>query len=171
MSFKQEIASWDGKSASDIGAIYNRHGDDDTFVLKLIEFSLQTDLQKGATWLLKRYLESDRKLTVSETAALFKRLPELEQWEAKLHVLQCIPYMPIQASEKKNVEAFLRRCLVENNKFVRAWAYNGFYEISRQYPEYKKETKKLFEMAMKGEAPSVKARIRNIMRTGFVNDK
>ena len=93
MSFKQEIASWDGKSASDIGAIYSRHSDDDTFVLKLIEFSLQTDLQKGATWLLKRYLENNRKLTASEIAALFKRLPELEQWEAKLHMLQCIPYV------------------------------------------------------------------------------
>ena len=171
MSFKQEIASWDGKSASDIGAIYSRYSDDDTFVPKLIEFSLQTDLQKGATWLLKRYLENNRKLTASEIAALFKRLPELEQWEAKLHMLQCIPYMPIQESEKKNVEAFLRRCLVENNKLVRTWAYNGFYEISRQYPEYKEETKKFFEMAMKDEAPSVKARIRNIMRAGFVNDK
>ena len=61
--------------------------------------------------------------------------------------------------------------MVENNKLVRAWAYNGFYEISRQYPEYKEETKKLFAMAMKDEAPSVKARIRNIMRTGFVNDQ
>lgn len=171
MSFKQEIANWDGKSASAIAATYSRYSDDDTFVLKLIAFSLQTDLQKGATWLLKRYLESNRKLTASEIAALFKRLPELEQWEAKLHVLQCIPYMPIQASEKKNVEAFLRRCLVENNKLVRAWAYNGFYEISRQYPEYKEETKKLFATAMKDEAPSVKARIRNIMKAGFVNDK
>ena len=62
---------------------------------------------------------------------------------------------------------FLRNCLVDNNKFVRAWAYNGFYELAVQYPEYEKETKQFFEMAMRDEAPSVKSRIRNIMKKGF----
>ncbi len=75
--------------------------------------------------------------------------------------------MPIAKGEKKKIEVFLRQCLTDGNKFVRAWAYNGFYEISVQYPEYKKETKLFFEMAMRDEAPSVKARIRNIMKKGF----
>ncbi len=64
--------------------------------------------------------------------------------------------MPILKPEKKMIEAFLR-----------AWSYNVFYELSMQYPEHKKETKKLFEMAMKDEAPSVKSRIKNIMKKGF----
>jgi len=65
------------------------------------------------------------------------------------------------------VEAFLKKCLVDDNKFIRAWAYNGFYELSVQYPEHKDETKQFFEMAMRDEAPSVKSRIRNIMKKGF----
>lgn len=167
MTLEKEIVSWDGKSPSDIDAIYTRHSNDDSFVSKIIEFSRQVDLQKGATWLLKRHLEDGQKSEANEVALLFNLLPKLEHWETKLHVLQCLPYMRIGKTEKNNVDEFLRKCLVDDNKFVRAWAYNGFYEISLQYPEYREETKQIFEMAMRDEAPSVKARIRNIVKKGF----
>lgn len=62
---------------------------------------------------------------------------------------------------------FLRNCLISDNKFVRAWAYNGFYELALQYPAYKTEVKKFLDMAMKDEAASVKARVRNILKRGF----
>jgi hypothetical protein len=112
-------------------------------------------------------LDGGQKLDANKSWALFKLLPKLERWESKLHILQCLPYIQISSAAKENVEVFLRRCLIDDNKFVRAWAYNGFYEISLQYPEYKEETKQFFEMAMRDEAPSVKARIRNIMTKGF----
>ncbi|PIE43624.1 MAG: hypothetical protein CSA50_04460 [Gammaproteobacteria bacterium] len=167
MSIEQEIASWDGKSSSDIDAIYSRHDNDVSFAAKLIDLFQQTALQKGATWLLKRHLEGNRKLEANEIAMVYRFLSRLEHWETKLHILQCIPFMPIAETEKKAVETFLRKCLIDSNKFIRAWAYNGFYEISTQYPEYKKETKQFFEMAMRDEAPSVKARIRNIVKKDF----
>lgn len=167
MSLKQEIASWDGKSSSDIDAIYTRHCDDEYFDSKIIEFSRKAVLQKGATWLLKRHLEDGQKLEANKSAALFKLLPKLEHWESRLHILQCLPYMQISKAAKENVEIFLRSCLMGDNKFERAWAYSGFYELSLQYPEYKEETKQFFEMAMRDEAPSVKARIRNIQKKGF----
>jgi hypothetical protein len=75
--------------------------------------------------------------------------------------------MPISKNEIKTVEAFLRVSLTDSNKFIRAWAYNGFYEMAIQYPEYKNETKQFFEMAMRDEAASVKARIRNIIKKDF----
>ena len=167
MSLEQDVAHWDGKSSSDIGEIYSRHSKGNAFVPELIQLALQTNSQKGATWLLKRFLESNQKLAASEIEILYNLLPKLEHWETKLHMLQCIPYMPIGELEKRNVEAFLRKCLVENYKFVRAWAYNGFYEMSRQYPEYREEAEEFFQMAMNDEAPSVKARIRKIIKTGF----
>jgi len=167
MSLEQEIVSWDGKSSSDIDAVYTRYCDDDSFGSNIIEFCRKTELQKGATWLLKRHLEQGQKLNANTCTALFKLLPKQEHWESKLHILQCLPYLQIGKAAKKNVEAFLRKCLVDDNKFLRAWAYNGFYEISLQYPEYKEEAKQFFEMAMRDEAPSVKARIRNIMKKGF----
>lgn len=167
MNLEKEIISWDGKSSSDIDAIYTRHSDDDSFVSKIIELSRKVDLQKGTTWLLKHHLESGQKLETDKCAAIFKILPKLEHWETKLHTLQCLPYMQISKAEKKDVEVFIRNCLIDDNKFVRAWAYNGFYEMSLQYPEYREETTQFFEMAMRDEAPSIRARIRNIMKKGF----
>lgn len=167
MSLEKEIVSWDGKSSSDIGVIYARHSNEHSFISKIIELSQQVGFQKGTTWLLKRHLEDGHTLEANEVALLLKLLPEIECWETKLHILQCFSYIRIGKNQKKNVEVFLRKCLVDDNKFVRAWAYNGFYEISLQYPEYKEETKSFFEMAMRDEAPSVKARVRSIVKKGF----
>ena len=167
MSIKIEIEEWDGKSANEIGGIYSRHCHESSFVSKIIDLTGTGNLQKGATWLLKRYLENENKLSKSEIISIYKNLEVVEQWESKLHMLQSLPFLAIGKSQKNRVESFLRTCLVDNNKFVRAWAYNGFYELSVQYPEYEKETKQFFEMAMRDEAASVKSRIRNIMKKGF----
>ena len=167
MSIELEIEQWDGKSANDIGKIYCSHCHDALFTSKIIELIGNESLQKGATWLLKRYLENENEISKVEISDIYKNLTTLEQWESKLHILQSLPFIPIPKSKKKKVEVFLRKCLIDNNKFVRAWAYNGFYELAVQFPEYKSETKQFFEMAMRDEAPSVKSRIRNIMKKGF----
>ena len=167
MNIEQEIQGWDGKSSGDIGAIYARYANEDCFVENLVELYGRKNLEKGVTWLLKCHLEKKHSLSTDTIAVIYRFALKLESWEAKLHVLQSMSYMPVGETEKNSVEFFLRNCLMDTNKFVRAWAYNGFYEISFQYPEFKDETKKFLEMAMKDEAPSVKARIRNIMKSGF----
>ena len=58
MSVKTEIEQWDGKSANDIGVIYERHCYDSSFISEIIALVGNVSLQKGATWLLKRYLEN-----------------------------------------------------------------------------------------------------------------
>ena len=164
MSIDQEIISWDGKSSDDINAVYSRHKNDNFFLLQIIEFAQQEPLQKGATWLLKRHFEGGQNIEESQATKIFGLLPNLEYWETKLHILQCLTYMEIANTEKKETEFFLRKCLTDENKFVRAWAYNGFYELSIQHSEYISEAKQFFKMAMRDETPSVKARIRNIMK-------
>ncbi|MCU7917870.1 MAG: hypothetical protein KZQ95_05865 [Candidatus Thiodiazotropha sp. (ex Epidulcina cf. delphinae)] len=167
MSIQSDIGKWDEKSARDIGDIYNRHYQSPSFIGHIVEIISADKCQKGATWLLKHHLESRHQLSKSKVHEIFGKLTSLTKWESKLHILQCLPYLSIEKADKKKVELFLRNCLMESNKFVRAWAYNGFYELARQYPEYKEETKQFLLMAMKDEAPSVKSRIRNIMKSGF----
>lgn len=164
MSIVQDIAAWDGKSADDIAAIYQRHCDDTSLSAKLIKSMRQVALQKGASWLLKKHMESGHSMACKQAGAVFQCLPELQHWESKLHILQCLPYMPIADTDKKRVAAFLHQCLSDNNKFVRAWAYNGFYELAVRHPEYAEQTKQFFDLALKDEAASVKARIRNIVK-------
>ncbi len=167
MEIEHAIKKWDGKSAIDIQTIFNIHHKKANFIDTIIELSSTTACQNGATWLLKAWLESGNQLTQSQIKTIYHSLNHLQQWESKLHVLQSISYMPIAETEIETVYTFLRLMLTHQNKFVRAWCYNGFYELSKAYPKYQKETKQYFEMAMRDEAPSVKARIRNIMKTGF----
>ncbi len=167
MSIEQEIAAWDGKSANVIGAIYESYHTQPGFADTIIPLTKNSAYQKGATWLLKAWLESGNKLEKAQIKTIYGLLNQLEHWESKLHILQCIPFMPIEKTERKKVELFLRKTLADTNKFIRAWSYNGFYELSKQHPEYLDETRQFFEMAMRDEAASVKARIRNIMKQGF----
>ena len=167
MSIESQISKWDKKSADDIRAINQNYYKDSEFSNTLISMLKDTLLQVGASWLLKAYLESKYPLSQEQIKAIYSSLNLLEPWEAKLHILQCMPYMPIDKDSKNNVTVFLRLTLTDLNKFVRAWSYNGFYELARQYPDHREETEQFFEMAMRDEAASVKARIRQIMKKGF----
>lgn len=167
MNLEQEIEGWNGKSSNDIDDIYHRHQKDELFISKIIAISRNPDLQKGSTWLLKRHLQSGKKIANESHSQLLRILPHIKKWEPKLHILQCLPYIDIKEQEKKTVEHFLRYCLIDKNKFVRAWAYSGFHQISTQYPEYKDEAKEMLKLALKNEAPSVKSRIRNITKGGL----
>ncbi len=75
--------------------------------------------------------------------------------------------MPIRAGRKKRLEAFLRECLEDRNKFVRAWAYGGFHQLAVEHAEYRGEAVQLFEKALDEEAASVKARVRKVVERGF----
>lgn len=167
MSIEQDLSNWDGKSATDIQGLYDARHREPDFADAIIELSFVLAFEKGATWLLKAWLEDGNTLEQSKISKIYESLSQLEHWEAKLHLLQIIPFMPVTEADKENVYNFLKTTLTSQNKFVRAWSYNGFYEISRQHSKYLNETKQYFEMAMRDEAPSVKARIRNIMKKGF----
>ncbi len=167
MSLDSDLAAWDGRSASDIQAVFDRHHESADFVALLLEKCRDPSSQKGATWLLKRWLEVGGVLKDREIDHLYGALKSLHDWEAELHVLQMLPFLSIERRHKQSVEAFLRKTLVSEHKFVRAWAYNGFYELAIRFPEYLEETRQIFDLAMRDEAPSVKARIRNLKKKGF----
>ena len=167
MTLASEIAKWDGKSADDISDIYEAFHARSNFADQLLTLLGDAENQKGASWLLKAWCEDGNRLDAAQCSSIYKVLSRLGCWETKLHILQCLSYMLIAKKDRKILESFLRSTLSDTNKFVRAWSYNGFYELARQHPEYREETEKLFEMAMRDEAASVKARIRNLLKKGF----
>ena len=167
MSIEFEISRWDGKSADDIRAIHNRYCAKEDYVNHLVDLILNSELRTGATWLLKATLESGATITQSRIAQIYASLEKLDYWEQKLHVLQCIEFMPIEARQTGCVEIFLRACLSHDNKFVRAWAYSGYYCLAKQHKEFREEVTRLFEMALRDEAASVKARVRKVAKDGF----
>ncbi|PLA74461.1 hypothetical protein CYQ88_06150 [Hydrogenovibrio sp. SC-1] len=166
-ALEQAILNWDGKSVAELAGILDAHLHDADFMDFLIELVGRETCQKGASWLLKAAFEQGQTVSAKQTAGILDQLHLLTDWESKLHALQCLPFLTIDAPQKLPVEQFLRATLCDHNKFVRAWAYNGFYVLAKQYPEYQTETEQFFEMAMRDEAPSVKARIRNLLKQGF----
>ena len=167
MDVKQSLAVWDEKSADDIREIYESHFEELNFIDSIVKLSKIKTFQKGSTWLLKAWLEGGNRLDADQINKVYSLLDQLYHWEAKLHILQSIAFMPIERSDIQHVEKFLRLTLIDTNKFVRAWSYSGFHDLATQYPEYCTEVKQLFEMAMRDEAPSIKARIRSIMKKAF----
>ena len=161
---KNVLAHWDNKITSDLEALYSLHSESIEFFEELLSIIQDQSVTSGISWLIKKYLEDDGEVTSVIEEGLLSSLNSEWEWSAKLHVLQCLPYLTISAPFEKQTVVFIRECLKEKNKFVKAWAYNGMAVIALQYPGYLDETKRLLGQAMDREAASVKARIRNIFK-------
>ncbi|NIB42821.1 hypothetical protein HBA55_24655 [Pseudomaricurvus alkylphenolicus] len=165
-TLRTDIAGWDGKSSADIEKLYLKHNPSAELVDGLLSLMAIPETSKGSSWLLKHHLENGGSLEVQQRAELIKQLLPMDDWQSQLHLLQCLPYVTFPARQKKKVERFLRGCLGSENKFVRTWSYNGFYLLADQFPEYREEAQQFLQMALRDEAASVKARIRNIIKQG-----
>lgn len=163
MSIEQGIRTWDGKSAVDIQAVYDRYHKTIDFASTIIKLSFEPTHEQGATWLLKAWIEAGNTPDEAQISTIYESLNRLDHWAAKLHVLQIIPDLPIASAHASTLYTFLKSTITDENKFVRAWSYNGLHELSSQHPEYLNETQHYLERAMRDEAPSVKARIRNML--------
>ncbi len=164
MTLLEEIASWDGKSATALQSTHERHSDDEDFLATILEHIADVELQRAATWLLKRHLEAGNSLSPGDSRAILGVLSDQEHWESRLHLLQCLPYLDIPEDQSTGLEQFLDSCLESDNKFLRAWAYNGFNELSLRFPRYREEVNLMLARAVESEAASVRARIRNILK-------
>ena len=163
-TLSEEIASWDGKSAAALQSTYRRHCAEDDFVATILAHLSDVELQRAATWLLKKHLEVGNSLTAAGCRAVFGTLSVQEHWESKLHFLQCLPYLSIPEDDSAGLEQFLDACLESERKFVRAWAYNGFNELSLRFPRYREKVDGMLARAGESESASVRARIRNIRK-------
>ncbi|MXY41949.1 MAG: hypothetical protein F4160_06335 [Rhodospirillaceae bacterium] len=161
----ETMAARDGKSAAALQSAYERHHAEEDFVATILEHLAELKSQRAATWLLKKHLESGNSLSAAECRALVGGLSLQEHWESKLHMLQCIPYLSIAEEDCAALEGFLEAGVRSDRKFVRAWAYNGFNELSLRFPRYRKMTDRMLARASESEAASVRARIRNILKT------
>jgi len=167
VSIEADIAAWDGKSSDDIHAIYNKHKNDAGFLLELTKHAQSASLQNGATWLIKQFVTNTSSIPGRDTQQILLLIPVLCGWKSKLHILQCMPYISIPTACSNMIESFVRECILDKNKFVRAWGYGGLYELARHFPQYREEAEKIMEMGLIDEPASVRARIRQITAQGF----
>ena len=164
MTLLEEIVSWDNRSVTVLQSTYQRHSDEDDFLATILGHIADVELQRAGTWLLKRHLEGGNSLSPGDSRSILGALSDLKHWESKLHILQCLPYLEIPEDQSAGLERFLDSCLEGDNKFLRAWAYNGFNELSLRFPRYREEVNRMLARAGQSESASVRARIRNMLK-------
>ncbi len=165
MALKEELAEVVGDRDS-LDLFLARHRSTRSFVnqLVLLNAPAEPKLQIKATALLKRLAESGTKFTTQQLVAIFDSLAEVRHWEAKLHLCQLLPHVEIPKGSGTKIVWFFERCLSAENKFLRAWAYNGFYELAKHHPEYYDYAIEQLGRAQKEKSAAVKARLRNITK-------
>jgi len=165
--FKQTLIGWDKKSSEDITNIYLKLCSEKSFADNAIDCLNDKECQMAATWLLKHHFEQVGIQSEKISNKIYQQLGNIDEWQSRLHILQSIQFLPVSERLKNNVEMFIRQSLVDLNKFVRAWAYNAYYLLSKQYPIYRKEAEEFLNLGLHDEPASVKARIKHCLKEGY----
>ena len=160
----EELGVWDGKSAAALQSIYLRRCADEDFVATTLVLVADANLQRAATWMLKRHLELGNPLSARECRSILGSLSVQQDWESKLHLLQCLPYLSIPDEDRVGLEQFLDAGVRSDKKFVRAWAYSGLGELALRFPQYREAVEGMLARAGGSETASVRARIRNLRK-------
>lgn len=166
MSLRDELELFDGRHTDVLERILSRPRQANSLIrdMVLLVTDKEQKIQTGATWLLKRLAENHVPFKTEHLIALFGSLSELTHWTSKLHICQMLPHVTIPAGSERTLVWFLERNLFDENKFLRAWSYNGFWELARQHPEYVDDAMEQIERGETDKAASVKARIRKIRK-------
>jgi len=168
MKLLYHVKGWDGKDIDFLTTTYAHYSSDEGFQQDLLDsLALTQRHQSAASWMIRRSLQNGFKPDTEHATAIYNALPGCDSWEAQLNLLQCMEILPVPVWAKTRLEKFVRKSLSHKNKFVRAWAYNGFYQLARQFPELREEALKIMEMGQRDEPASVRARIRSALKYPF----
>ena len=161
----QDLEAWDGKHRDYLLKLYEKNITQANFFENLVEiYQQRTDLQVVSSWLIKH--QYDLKKTISQELIdqVLEICNEVEHWEARLHILQLLPHWEIKEDLLLTVDDFVRKCLEDNNKFIRAWAFEGMFAVARYIPEYIPELKMLCQHALENESAAIKSKVRHIVK-------
>lgn len=159
-----KLKLWDGVHTEYLTELYGVNSLSLDFFENLVAICVnEQDLQKTATWLIKHHYDNGQKLPGFLTERLLTSCKTVENWEAKLHLLQLLPYFKLTNKSIIITEDFTRKCLEDNNKFVKAWAYNGLYVLTKYIPELTTELEFICQRAMETESAAIKSRVKKIL--------
>ncbi len=156
-----------GLKVPELEHLYRIHGSGDCFANVLLALLEHAESEVESSWLLKKHIEETGAITPELEHRILHALPKAQHWEAALHILQMIPYLSIAQDQAPQIRDHLLILKEHDNKFVRAWTYNALHALQNQHPEYSDEIMPMLDSAYGDEAPSVKARIRQLLKPPF----
>lgn len=161
---KPLLQSWDKKDTDFLKSVFDRYSKDKDFLEQLIIYLSDSETESASSWLIKNYFHKTKEIEYFSDQ-IYQNLQNFKNWDAQLHILQIMDSLTISFALKEAVEETLRKLLISENKFVRAWSYNGFYIFATKFPEYREEVDLFLKLALEDEPASIKARIRNIIKS------
>lgn len=165
MNLENDILAWDRKSASAIGAIYDRYAGQKSLAADVVALAQKPELEVGATWLLKRHLELEKhRLDPALSTQLISFGGGFKSSDSRLHLLQISGWLDIEASVADEFALFIDQCIEDRNTFVRAWSYFGLEQLALAHPSRKADAISRLEAAAAIEhAASAKVRLRKAL--------
>lgn len=170
MSLLLDLAEYDGKSVEVLERIRDRYPPDSELLSQLVPLAAaeDTNVQAGATWLLRAHLRLGVAAGAADVRTLASLLGEITSPWAKLHVCQSLEHLEVPEEDADRFADFLRACVADPNTFVRAWATDGFCRLASTHRHLASEAKALLESALADPAASVRARARRTLSDGVI---
>lgn len=166
MNIREAIRTFDGKHTEPLEAVASALQAQEGCIDELLVLSNSDEAktQTAATWILKRLHDLPIIFTKSQTQKVLRLLRKVTAWEAKLHLLQILNGLEIPPQNGDRLRKTLDEHIRDENKLVRAWAYNGLFVLGDQIARYRGDVAALLDRAQEDPAASVRARVRQIRK-------
>ncbi|MDE0112116.1 MAG: hypothetical protein OXN84_07530 [Albidovulum sp.] len=162
MNLRMRLEICDPDSAASLREVYGEIRECPDLEFELACLCAEQDIETTASWLLKRHIERGCRPNLELSRQLLQVFLDLRGWQARLHFLQFFQHLAVPPELKHHLRDFVLELTSDRNKFVRAWSFSALHRLAISYPEFRVETLRLIQRAMESEAPSVKARLRNL---------
>ena len=165
MSIHLDLSRYDGTSIAELESIKTAREISSELLGELVQITSDDDknMQIGATWLLRAYLEEGARLSAGHLSRLVDALPAMADGFARLHICQVMREIDVPLRHAEAFAGFFRACSQSQNTFVRAWAPDGFWRLANQHSQYQAEARALIEKSLSDAKASVRARARKIL--------
>ncbi|WP_299976049.1 hypothetical protein [uncultured Pseudoteredinibacter sp.] len=172
MDILSDLIAWDGKDTDWLEQFYRVNVEDSSFeeliYLWPIEMEASDRLYISLSHLLKKHCDSGYIVLAKHNRSILSVLENEPHWQTLLHILQSFKSFELIEEDRASWERILKSALTSENKFVRAWSYYAWVLFAERFPGYKAEVSDYIEMALRDEAASVKARIRQMQKQGLI---
>ena len=159
------LVEWDGKQTNYLKELYLEDAENEAFFEHLVKLTIQEEqVQIATTWLIKHHYDNKNNLPLDLIKQLLDNCDVLAHWAAQLHILQIFPKLSLATGNLFTIENFIRNGLKSEIKFVRAAAYEAFFEMTKQLPDLQEELKALCEQAMKTESAAIQSKVRKVLK-------
>ncbi len=160
------LQGWNGKDNQPLKEFYGSI-DMESVIGTLLQIgSDRLDLRPQITWLIKHHLENHGDVKSSQMEHLIMKILPGSDWATQLHIFQVLGHFDDPNNEiLAIIRAEAERGVRGKNKFLRAWSYQALFYVSSFEESFREELRFLCERAILDESPSVKVRLREILRS------